>query len=153
MPLSVFSLRPSSSKYCITAILSKADSELNINLPFVTMASISSCRSQAFVRLHRPFPVMNNFLPSFSFRSKICTRDPGTDNLAAAIMPAAPPPIITISLIFSFPHRKIQSSFWDPQDLSHRYCTPDIHPRYFPDFPECVPLHPVSSYKELPQEH
>ena len=106
MPLSVFSLRPIPSKYCITAILSKAARELNINLPLETMASISSCRSQAFVRLHRPFPVINNFLPSFSLRSKICTRDPGTDNLAAAIIPAAPPPIITISLINFFLSRR-----------------------------------------------
>ena len=46
--------------------------------------------------LHLPLPVINSFLPSFSFFSKIVTsfsRDPANP---AAMIPAGPPPINAI---------------------------------------------------------
>ena len=48
--------------------------------------------ANARVRLHRPFPVIYIFFPSFSFCSNSTTLCPCSAATADAIIPAAPPP-------------------------------------------------------------
>ena len=63
--------------------------------PFRGMFRSSSSREQLLVTLHRPLPVMFSFLPSRSLGSSSVTCPPLS---AAAINPAAPPPITAIRL-------------------------------------------------------
>ena len=65
--------------------------------------AMTVCMSAAFVRLQRPFPVMNSFFPSFSFFSSSVTRAPASAAACAASMPAAPPPITMTFFIIPLP--------------------------------------------------
>ena len=65
-----------------------------------TLAINVSTSSQAEVILHLPFPVISIFLPSILFFSISKTLLPRFAAVAAAIIPAGPPPI-TIIFLFS----------------------------------------------------
>ena len=66
------------------------------NLGFDITLERSCSQPISLVTLHLPFPVINNFFPSFSFFSYSVTVFPFLAAVIAAIMPAAPPPTTMI---------------------------------------------------------
>ena len=63
---------------------------------------INSSISAELVILHLPLPVISIFFPSFSFCSYNVTLFPAFAAVTAAIIPAGPPPIMTIFFIYLF---------------------------------------------------
>ena len=102
-PRSVLSGTPRFSKNSIVSAVPKSENAEKRNLPFAGTFEISVSRSQLFVTLHLPFPVIISFLPGRRFFSITVTALPPYFSAAAqaAISPAAPPPIITVFFIFS----------------------------------------------------
>ena len=98
LPRSVFSATPCSSKKRMASSASKPEKALYRNRPFPGVAAIRSRTSQCLVTLHRPLPVMLSLTPRKALRSSNVTRAPYSAAVQAAIMPAAPPPMIRISI-------------------------------------------------------
>ena len=100
-PRSTFSGTPSASK---NAMVSRGVNRVSApykNRPLPGMLASSVSRSQSLVTLHRPLPVIFTFLPSRSLGSSSVTAAPCRAAVMAAIRPAAPPPITTISFAMS----------------------------------------------------
>ena len=101
LPRSVFSGQPLSSTRFMMSRFVNSLKALYRKRGFDMTFAMTVCMSAAFVRLQRPFPVMNSFFPSFSFFSSSVTRAPASAAACAASMPAAPPPItMTFFIIF-----------------------------------------------------
>ena len=101
-PLSILSFVPLFSTRFIISSFVKFLNALNKNLLLLTTFSITVFMSEAFVRLHLPLPVINIFLPSFSFFSSSITCFDVKAAEYAAIIPAAPPPIIITFAILRY---------------------------------------------------
>ena len=102
-PRSVFSETPSSSKKLMVLSASKLANELYINRGLTGIFFICSSVELLLVTLQRPLPVILSFLPSFSFFSNSSTVFPNLAAWTAAKQPAAPPPIIIVSVIIYLP--------------------------------------------------
>ena len=99
LPRSTFSGTPSFSKNAMASRGVNRVSALYKNRPLPGMFPSSVSRSQSLVTLHRPLPVIFTFLPSRSLGSSSVTTAPHRAAVMAAISPAAPPPMTTISLL------------------------------------------------------
>ena len=97
-PRSIFNGTPNASKKDMTSSGGNCVSALVRKRGFRGMFAIHSCTELALVRLHRPFPVIYIFRPNLGFRSSKVTLAPDWAAKRAAIHPAAPPPITTISV-------------------------------------------------------
>ena len=67
-----------------------------MNRGFTGILAKKVSREQLFVRLQRPLPVMESFRPGRSFLSNTTVRSPERAENTAAVMPAAPAPIIIV---------------------------------------------------------
>ena len=103
-PRSVFSGTPSrSEKKAFVLSLSKRRIAEKRNFPFAVIFPINSSGVQSFVRLHLPLPVMPSLRPRRAFRSKTVTAAPLSAAKTAALIPAAPAPIMAIFRIYFSP--------------------------------------------------
>ena len=102
-PRSTFKGTPRSSKKAIVSWAVKPWNALYKKRPFRGTLRMSPSTSQQLVTLHRPLPVMLIFVPQWRPFSSRSTWQPWPAAVAAAIMPAAPPPITTTRLICHSP--------------------------------------------------